>query len=390
MSEWREYKLGQIAEIKNGKTRPKGIGSIPVYGGNGILDYCNSANVHGKTIIIGRVGAYCGAVYFEEKETWVSDNALYLKPQEGFSARYLYYLLKNENLNRYAGGSSHPLLTQSRLNELGFSLPNLSTQTAIAEILSSLDDKIELNNRINAELEALAQALFKRWFVDFDFPNENGQPYKSSGGKMVESELGEIPEGWEVKKLEDLAKITIGRTPPRNEHEWFSENIGDYKWISIKDMGNSAAYILNSSECLTAEAVAKFNIPVIEANTVILSFKLTVGRIAITTEKMVSNEAIAHLNKIDKNISTEYMYLYLKNFDFDSLGSTSSIATAVNTKSIRTIRFLYPELKLLEQFQMLLSPIFEQLLNGTRENQELTQLRDTLLPKLISGELQIN
>lgn len=162
MPSWKEYKLEEALEIKNGKPRPKDNGSIPVYGGNGILGYSNSSNVNGETIIIGRVGAYCGAVYYDDKPIWISDNALYAKANDGFHLKFIYYLLKQDNLNQYAGGSSHPLLTQGRLNELKYSIPNFEIQTVIAEILSSLDDKIELNNKINQELEALAQALFKQ------------------------------------------------------------------------------------------------------------------------------------------------------------------------------------------------------------------------------------
>ena len=214
MSIWKEYRLDECTEIKNGKSRPKINGTIPIYGGNGILDYCNVSNVKGETIIIGRVGAYCGSVYFENKEIWVSDNALFAKPKSDFNSKYLYYLLKQDNLNQYAGGSSHPLLTQGRLNELKYSIPDLITQTSIAEILSSLDDKIELNNKINQELENLAQTLFKQWFIDFEFPNEKGEPYKSSGGEMVDSELGEIPKGWEISKISSLEyKLQTGNRP---------------------------------------------------------------------------------------------------------------------------------------------------------------------------------
>ena len=214
MSIWKEYRLDECTEIKNGKSRPKINGTIPIYGGNGILDYCNVSDVKGETIIIGRVGAYCGSVYFENKEIWVSDNALFAKPKSDFNSKYLYYLLKQDNLNQYAGGSSHPLLTQGRLNELKYSIPDLITQTSIAEILSSLDDKIELNNKINQELENLAQTLFKQWFIDFEFPNEKGEPYKSSGGEMVDSELGEIPKGWEISKISSLEyKLQTGNRP---------------------------------------------------------------------------------------------------------------------------------------------------------------------------------
>ena len=289
-----------------------------------------------------------------------------------------------------ATGSTFPNVSREQLNGLKIKAPDLPTQTAIAEILSSLDDKIELNNKINQDLENLAQTLFKQWFIDFEFPNENGEPYKSSGGEMVDSELGEIPKGWEESNLEDISNITIGRTPPRQEYHWFSENSNDVKWISIKDMGNCGTFILNTSEYLTEEAVSKFKIPIIESNTVIISFKLTVGRISITTERMLSNEAIAHINLIDDSMSPEFIYLYLKQFNFDSLGSTSSIATAVNSKAIKALKFIKPAQDVFQNFQLQVIPVFQQILSYTKEKQELTNLRDTLLPKLISGELEVS
>jgi len=155
-------------------------------------------------------------------------------------------------------------------------------------------------------------------------------------------------------------------------------------------MGNCGTYILSTSEYLTEESISRFNIPVIEKNTVIISFKLTVGRISISTERMLSNEAIAHVNLFDNNIQPEFIYLYLKQFDFDVLGSTSSIATAVNSKAIKSIKFIYPDTNLLSSFKLQVAPIFEQILNTTEEKLQLSNLRDTLLPKLISGELEVS
>jgi type I restriction enzyme S subunit len=307
---------------------------------------------------------------------------------------YARYLLRGEEFRNsayeYANGDVRFNISQESLSKISINIPDLPTQTAIAGILSSLDDKIELNNKINQELENLAQTLFKQWFIDFEFPDENGEPYKSSGGEMVESEFGEIPKRWSESKLEDISNITIGRTPSRQEHHWFSENSNDVKWISIKDMGNCGAFILNTSEFLTEEAVSKFKIPIIERNTVIISFKLTVGRISITTERMLSNEAIAHINLIDDSMSPEFIYLYLKQFNFDSLGSTSSIATAINSKAIKALKFIKPSQDVFQNFQLQVIPIFQQILSYTNENQELTNLRDTLLPKLISGELEVS
>jgi type I restriction enzyme, S subunit len=206
---------------------------------------------------------------------------------------------------------------------------------------------------------------------------------------MVASELGEIPEGWRVGKLGDVANITIGRTPPRQEKEWFTVDSNDIKWISIKDMGNAGVYIINTSEYLTKKAVDTFNIPIIKSNTVIVSFKLTVGRVAITTENMLSNEAIAHINLVDNINSVEYMYLFLKQFNFSKLGSTSSIATAVNSKSLKQLILIIPHQNTIEKFTLQVNAIFKKILLNTNQIQTLTKTRDELLPKLMKGEIRV-
>lgn len=280
-----------------------------------------------------------------------------------------------------------PLAT---LREASLLVPSLDEQKAITPILETIDNKIENLKRQNETLEAIAQILFKHWFIDFEFPNADGKPYKSSGGAMVTSELGEIPEGWYIGSLGEFTDISIGRTPPRREVEWFSTKPEDIKWVSIRDMGDCGVYIVNTSEYLTQEAVDKFNIPVIPENTVILSFKLTVGRLAITTEGMLSNEAIAHIKLIDNYLNTEYIYLFLKQYNFSFLGSTSSIATAVNSKSIKSISILIPSEHFVVNFQKSVSSIFRKIKSNTKQIETLTKTRDTLLPKLMSGQLRVN
>jgi type I restriction enzyme S subunit len=198
-----------------------------------------------------------------------------------------------------------------------------------------------------------------------------------------------IPKGWEVKNVEDEFNISIGRTPPRKEKKWFS-NVSGVKWISIRDMGNANTYIFNVSEYLTEEAVKSKNVPLVPANTVILSFKLTVGRVSITTENMVSNEAIAHFVKSKKTtITSEYLYLALKSFDYNSLASTSSIATAVNSKTVKGMKIIVPVSSSVQPFQHEIKALFEMIKNNSIETETLTTLRDTLLPKLISGEVRV-
>jgi len=159
--------LGEIVKFGNGKSRPKTEGIHPIYGGNGILGYTAETNYEGEIIVIGRVGAYCGATYYENKPIWVSDNALAAIPIDNNNAKYLYYFLKNMELNQHAQGSSHPLVTQTLLNSLDIEISDEEPeQKAIASVLSSLDDKIDLLHRQNKTIEAMAETLFRQWFVE--------------------------------------------------------------------------------------------------------------------------------------------------------------------------------------------------------------------------------
>ena len=293
-----------------------------------------------------------------------------------FRTKFLYNLIQNNNT-----GSTIPLINLGVLKSLPFPLPSLYEQDKIASILYSLDDKIELNLEMNKTLEEMAMAIYKEWFVDFG-------PFRD--GEFVDSELGPIPKGWEVMKIEDISNLSIGRTPPRKEKQWFSTNSKNNKWISIKDMGNSGLYITDSNEYLIDEAISRFNIPIIPKNTVIISFKLTVGRVVVTTENMLSNEAIAHIKlKQDFKSFTEYIYLFLKNYNYHSLGSTSSIATAVNSKTIKEIHLLNPRDQIVRKFIDTVKPFFELIKSNIYEIGYLKNTRDYLLPKLISGEVRV-
>ena len=304
---------------------------------------------------------------------------------------FVYFYLKNSyrELVNAKTGSAQPNLNTQIVKEFPITLPLLQEQKEIAAVLTSLDRKIENLRKQNETLEAIAQTLFKHWFVDFEFPNADGKPYKSSGGAMEPSELGDIPAGWCASTLGNEFDIAIGRTPPRKESEWFSTNATDIKWVSIKDMGSCGTYIFKTSEYLTREAVDQFNIPVIPANTVILSFKLTVGRVAITPEEMLSNEAIAHIKTSSDSIPSEYIYLFLSQFNFGKLGNTSSIATAVNSKSIKALEIIAPDSGIISKFYATVKPLFEKLKVNSQQIQTLTKTRDVLLPKLMSGKLRI-
>lgn len=297
---------------------------------------------------------------------------------------YIYYFLTSDETLNYlqnqaeSRSGTFPQITFKNIAELKIWVPDIYDQVRIVDILKNIDKKIEVNNKIIANLEEQAQAIFKSWFVDFE-------PFQD--GNFVKSELGMIPEGWEVKEVKDICNLKIGRTPPRKESEWFSDNKG-IKWVSIKDMGNSQMYIFDTTEFLTKEAVDKFNVPLVEENTLILSFKLTVGRIAIASEKICTNEAIAQFK--NPIISSLYLYFYFKNFSFETLGNTSSIGNAVNSKIIREIRILIPNNEALDDFLKAVKPISDYIRVLLSQNKKLAEIRDTLLPKLMSGEIDVS
>lgn len=338
-------------------------------------------------IVFARTGNSTGRSYFYEKQhgTFVYAGFLIkfsLDPNK-VNPRILKYYTHSKPyfdwVNSFDTGATRGNINAKTYGDMEIELPSRKVQDKIVSILSSLDRKIELNNKINADLEEMAQAIFKNWFVDFE-------PFKD--GKFVDSELGMIPEGWKVGRADDFYQINIGKTPPRKEHKWFSTNPADKIWVSIANMGNSGIFISDSSEYLTKEAVDRHNIIMVPRNTILLSFKLTVGRVAIADKELTTNEAIARFILSDDKYM-EYLYLYLKNFDYNSLGSTSSIATAVNSKTIKGMQMLQPSDKIIDAFHIQVKPIFEKIRSLTKENSRLSTLRDTLLPRLMSGELEV-
>lgn len=342
-----------------------------------------------------------GIPMFMRIEACIHDGWLLLRNLRGLDKLFAYYLLLHERpaLVNQGNGSVFTNLKTEILKNHVVPLPPLPEQRAIAHILGTLDDKIELNRRMNETLEGMARALFQSWFVDFDpvrakaegrdpgLPKDLADLFPDS---FEDSELGEIPKGWRVKTAEEVSTVGIGKTPPRKEHQWFSENPEDVPWMSIRDLGNAGVFISHTSEFLTSEAVEKFRVRRIPDNTVVLSFKLTIGRIAITDGEMLSNEAIAHFRlHPDIPFGLFYLYCYLKGFSYDQLGSTSSIATAINSDMVRGIRVLVPPSDVAKPFEQRVAPLFGQIKNLQKQSRTLAALRDALLPKLISGELRV-
>ena len=388
MSEWKLVKLSDIGEIVGGATPPTSHdeyynGDIPWLTPKDLAGYKEryisqgernitklglekcSAKMMPKHTILFTSRAQIGYIAIAQNPICTNQGFKSIIPNDKIDYLFLYYLMKYNKIHieSMASGTTFKEVSGATMKNIEVRIPDKVSQQKIASILSSLDSKIELNNKINENLEQQVTALFHQIF---DESNSNRKHISAN----------------------EYFDISIGKTPPRKESQWFSKNPSDCVWVSISDMGSCGLYIADSSEYITHEAVEKFNVKIVPDNTVILSFKLTVGRIAITDGCMTTNEAIAHFKTNEPRIN-EYLYCYLKNFNFQTMGSTSSIATAVNSKIIKGMPFIVPTDDELEKFHKIAGPLFMMIKSNQRENKYLGELRDVLLPKLMSGEINM-
>lgn len=387
MTNYKEYKLSDLMEIKYGKDHKHlADGEYPLYGSGGIMRYVEKSIYEEETILIPRKGTLSNLFYINEP-FWSVDTMFWSKiNKEKVLPKYLYYTLKTYNLAELNVGSAVPSLTTEVLNKVLVTIPNIDTQTTIAEILSSLDDKIELNNKINQELEALAQTLFKQWFIDFEFPNENGEPYKSSGGEMVESELGDIPKGWEVGELNKIASLDRGNVKP------FENPTKQYNHFSLPDFDNGKKPSLTfGSEILSSKyKITPYTVLVSKLNP-------RIPRVWLITD--CKDDSICSTEfQIVKPKSKDYFAficsLCSSNIFFDSLKSkvtgTSSSHQRVNPNDIINYKLPIPSEEIILKFSQMTIELFISNNKNILENSCLMVTRDALLPKLISGELEIN
>jgi type I restriction enzyme S subunit len=375
MSEWKEYKIDEIAEILNhrriplnSQEREKRKGIYPYYGASGIIDFVDDFLFEGEHVLISEDGENLRSrttpiAFKANGKFWVNNHAHIVKGRKPFLNDWIIYYFKNLDINSYITGAVQPKLNKENLLSIPIYLPNFENAEQIAEILSSLDDKIELNNAINKNLEDLAQALFKQWFVDFEFPNENGEPYKSSGGEMVESELGEIPKGWRIGKLEEVIEIKYGK-----DHKHLEDG-----QIPVYGSGGIMRYV---------------NKAIYERQSILIPRKGTLSNLFYITVPFWSVDTMFY-TIIKTDYQAKYLYLTLKALDLASMNVGSAVPS-MTTKVLNNLEIILPSNYLLKQFNDVMSSIFDNIEVNKKENNLLSILRDTLLPKLISGELEVN
>ena len=329
---------------------------------------------------VGNAGFYSNAVPYDNVR--INSGMVILRCNNLIvDTRFLYQILKSSYyrpyFKKYCTGSAQPQLPIKNMSTIELEIPSIEIQHRIADILSSYDDLIENNRKQIKLLEEAALRLYKEWFVDLRFPGHEETP-------IVDG----VPAGWERKRADTFFEITIGKTPPRAEKQWFTSGDKGVPWLSISDMGNAGVYAFYTSEGLTEEAVKKHNMKIVPIGTIFVSFKLTVGRVAIANTDMCTNEAIAHFY-IKDDIYRPYTYCYLRDFEYDTLGNTSSISKAVNSKIIKSMPFVMPDRDTISSFSEMVSPILDEINNKQKACLRLIESRDRLLPKLMSGEIEV-
>ena len=373
--EWKEVRLGDILNFRRGHDLPHSAmkpGNIPVAGSNGVIGYHDTATPIKPILTIGRSGNV-GKPYFYE-EAWAHNTTLYVDDFKGNDPKFLYYLCQTMPFANFGGGSAVPTLNRNHIHPLETKIPvKVDDQHRIASVLSSLDRKIELNNKINAELEEMAQAIFKNWFVDFE-------PFKD--GKFVESELGMIPEWWKVGTLGDITKNKSVKVKERNDVKVLSP-------ITTGELVLSEEYFTKQ---VFSSSIAKYKI-VNKGDFAYNPARVNIG--SLGRNEFDFDGCVSPVYVVFSVLDgyENYFDLFRKtDFFKDSVVSLAigGVRQSLSYDDLSLIETIIPSEKAVEKFNILYNLMKKVIKENKQENTELSALRDTLLPKLMSGELEVS
>lgn len=404
-----EYKkLGDYCEVKGGKRLPKGEQLVEYETNHPYLrisDYSNgSVNLNNLKYvteetfqkisryiinegdiflsIVGTIGIV-DFIDYKLDSASLTENAVRIRSfnESVLSTKFLSYFLKsdqgqNEMFIRTVG-STQPKLAITRIKDINIPIIDIKSQQKISNILSTIDEKITLNKNLIANLEEFSQTIFKRWFVDFEFPDENGNPYKSSGGEMVDSELGEIPSGWKIIELKEVTEIIMGQSPKSDTYNTQNEGLPllngatDFKNRNIKP----------TKYTTDPKKIGQFG-------DFVFGVRATVGLVTeLDRDYAIGRGAgIARINSTHK----EWLYeILVKAFQYFENSISGSVYINVSSNDLKKSKVIYPSKKILDAYHKNLVNNFELVKSMKMQIKHLTQLRDTLLPKLMAGEIEI-
>ena len=427
MNSWRPSTWGDEISLEYGKAirgYESARGSVRVFGSNGPIGWTEKSLAKGPGVILGRKGAYRGVQYSED-EFFVIDTAYYVVPKTDLDMRWLYYAIQYHKLGEIDDGSPIPSTTRAAVYVRELDVPPKDVQKEIARVLGAIDDKIDLNRRINQTLEAMAQAIFKSWFVDFDPVKariaaiEQGQdPLRAAmraiSGKtdaeldqmprehhdqlaataalfpdaMEESELGEIPKGWEVSTIGEMVEIAGGATPDtKNESYW---NPPEYFWTSPKDLSGAQSPVLLATERkISTAGLSRIGSGLLPKGTLLMSSRAPIGYLAITHIPVAINQGYIAMLPGGK-LPPLYLLMWCQqNMEEIKGQANGSTFMEISKKAFRPMLVINPGSVVLDRFIEAVAPLFRKLAEGVKESSQLAELRDTLLPKLLSGELSV-
>lgn len=402
--EWKEVKIGDLGQIITGKTPKTAIkknwgGKIPFLSPSddmsnktspvtartltelGVAEVAKCL-IPANSICVSCIGSDLGKVVKTDRELVTNQQINTIVPHSNVDSDFVYYLMciVGKELNYISKTSTAvPIINKSTFSDWNIVIPEkVDDQRRIASIFSSLDRKIELNNKINADLEEMAQAIFKNWFLDF-------KPFKDS--KFEDSELGMIPEGWKVGRLDEIADVVGGSTPSKAKPEYYTQK--GIAWLTPKDLSNHPAVYTSRGEIdITEEGYNSTSTKLMPKGTVLFTSRAPIGYISIAQNDICTNQGFKSL--VPKKAGTCFLYCFLKyvtpEIENKSTGSTFKEASGSLMKSLQVI---IPEQKAFEEFEAIVSPLFARIESLERENSRLSLLRDTLLPRLMSGEIEV-
>ena len=387
MSDWKEYRLGEVINILDykrvplsSKERSTRQGCYPYYGAQGIIDYIDDYIFDGTYLLIAEDGENLKSqkqniAQLATGKYWVNNHAHIVESNGLCDIRYLCYLLNTMDVSGYITGSAQPKLNQANMSSICLNLPPVSIQKRIADFLSRIDDKIEYNRRINENLEQQAQALFKSWFVDFE-------PFKDQ--PFVESELGMIPQGWRVESLSSIADYVNGLAMQKYRPEDGEEGLPVLK---IKELGQGN--IDDSSELCSPSVIGEKYI--INDGDIIFSWSGTLMVKVWCGGKCGLNQHLFVVNPKDYPKWLVYHWTKYHLDNFIRIAKDKAVTMGhIKRGELDKAKTIIPDKENMQKIDALIKPIFEQIIANELESRRLAELRDTLLPRLMSGELKVN
>jgi len=411
--EWKDVTWGDLATLEYGKGirgYEEAVGPYRVFGTNGPIGWHKEFLSDQPTVIVGRKGAYRG-IHYSADPCFVIDTAFYLKKLIEFDVRWAYYELLTHDINGMDSGSAIPSTSRQAFYRLPIKLPPLPEQRAIAHILGTLDDKIELNRRMNETLEQMARALFKSWFVDFDpvrakaavrrqhpnwtneqvsrtaCPNLNPEIAARFPDSFQDSELGEIPKGWDVKDFASTVEIIGGGTPKTSVSEYWG---GDVPWFSVVDApAMSDVWILDTEKKITQAGIKNSSTRILPVGTTIISARGTVGRIGLVGVPMAMNQSCYGLRG---KLGSHGFFNYFATRQLVSIlqqQTHGSVFDTITRDTFARVKIAAPPTPIVGAFEVGVSPMLGRIREGLWESRTLTAIRDALLPKLISGQIRV-